>query len=603
MPLGASILDLLPIPPGTQSAIPSGLRSFLERFAAVDLTSSTTTGATFHYGTLLPMLEDTGIEDAVRGWSIEGAGFDRGVRFQLAATRGPTVNNIEPQPAQFQIDLFLEQVSIVVPALKAARLIPGAGTTPAHLEPDPASSEVRLVGDAILRITTNGLTGWAGPFLVDFPDPLVPGSPTGAVASIQFVPPHFFVANSAIGLTVRKVTFDASTTYTPADIMARNQGPNWTGLAINEALLYLPRDTPFVGNLVLGVRDVLLGDPFGMQGELRVEWGADAVTATPVQISQALSDAEGAGYEPITVAPAEGEFDRTVAIEHERPLRFFAQVTSGPGTDATVRWILPDGSTATGLLTPEFRARAGDTLVCVRSETAEDGSEVDGPEIRHRFSTAQAAAKINVALNGQSHANGVHLSGSREAIVAAGLVFTADPAPGANDPVPTWLLGDGPTAPVAAGASFALTSIAGLPESGRVDLVLDDGSGALRRVRIRCLARASLLIGAADGVFDEDGTVLAVQAIERTAELNLFHDDGSLVPAAEPAQGTGFAVVRADQRTGAGHRELRRADGARARAARARAHGVRRGESVARGRGYRGGGTAAVGLPGRPAGA
>jgi hypothetical protein len=128
MPLGASILDLLPIPPGTQSAIPSGLRSFLERFAAVDLTSSTTTGATFHYGTLLPMLEDTGIEDAVRGWSIEGAGFDRGVRFQLAATRGPTVDNIEPQPAQFQIDLFLEQVSIVVPALKGARLIPRAGS-------------------------------------------------------------------------------------------------------------------------------------------------------------------------------------------------------------------------------------------------------------------------------------------------------------------------------------------------------------------------------------------------------------------------------------------------------------------------------------------
>ena len=69
------------------------------------------------------MLEDTGIADAVRGWSIEGAGFDRGVRFQLAATRGVTVNNIEPQPTQFQIDLFLEQVSIVVPALKAAKLI------------------------------------------------------------------------------------------------------------------------------------------------------------------------------------------------------------------------------------------------------------------------------------------------------------------------------------------------------------------------------------------------------------------------------------------------------------------------------------------------
>jgi hypothetical protein len=359
---------------------------------------------------------------------------------------------------------------------------------------------------------------------------------------MQFVPPHFFVANSAIGLTVRKLTFDASGAYTPADIMARNHGPDWTGLAINEALLYLPRDTPLVGNLVLGVRDVLLGDPFGMQGELRVEWGADAVTATPVQVSQALDDGDD-GFEAITVAPTDGEFDRTVIIVPARPLRFFAQVTSGPGTDASVRWILPDGSTATGLVTPEFRARAGDTLVCVRSETAEDGTAVDGPEIRHRFTAPQAeVTKINVGVDTRSHDNVVHVSGAREAIVAARLVFSVDPVPTDPDTL-TWQLGDGPTAQVATGPSFELTSIAGLPETGRVDLVLDDGSGGLRRARIHCLAQASLLIGAADGVFDEHGAELAVQAVERTVELNLFHDDGSLVPAAEQATGTGFAIT------------------------------------------------------------
>ena len=536
MPLGASILDLLPIPPGTQSAIPSGLRSFLENFAAVDLTSSTTTGATFHYGVLWPIVADTGIADVIRGWSIEGAGFDRGVRFQLATTRAPTLNNIEPQPSNLQLDLFLEQVSIVVPALKAALLMPGGGTTPAHLLPDPASSEVRLVGNAILRII-NGPPGWAGPFLVDMPDPLVPGTPTGAVASMQFVPPHFFIANSAIGLTVRKLTFDASGIYTPADIMARNHGPDWTGIAINEALLYLPRETPLVGSLVLGVRDVLLGDPFGMQGEVRVEWGADAVTATDVEISQALGDADDR-FESITQEWPDGEQDRTVTIQPERPLRFFAQVTAGSGS--TVRWILPDGSTATGLVTPEFRARAGDTLVCVRSEVPEGSTTpVEGPEIRHHFRAAAAttANKITVSHAAQTHVNAVHVSGSRETIVAAGLVFSVEPPP--TDPADSgalvWQLGDGPTAQLASGASFTLNSPAGLPAAGRADLVLSDGSGGERRVRIQCLDGASLLIGAGQGVFDAQGASLAVQAVERTVVLNQFHDDGSLAPADQPA--------------------------------------------------------------------
>lgn len=552
MPLGASILDLLPIPPGTQSAVPTWLRSFLERFTAVDLGSSTTTGATFHYGTLLPTLADTGIQDEIRGWSIEGAGFDRGVRFQLAVTRivpVPAGSNIEQAPQALQLDLFLEQVSIVLPYLKAARLVPGSGTTPAHLVPDDASSQVRLVGNAILRVTNStggGIGGWSGPQLVDFPDPLVPAAPGGAVASMQFVPPHFFVANSAIGLTVRKLSFDASAAYTPADIMARQHGPDWTGLALSEALLYLPRDTPLVGNLVLGVRDVLLGDPFGMQGELRVEWGADGVSATPVQVQQALGSGDADGFGPLTLSATDTALDRTVTFDAGRPLRFFAQVTGGPGTAASVRWILPDGAPATGLVTPEFRARAGDTVVCVRSETADDGSTVDGPEIRHHFSALAAAAAptITLAVGGQVHANTVHVSGSRDGLVAAGLVFSVEPAP-ADPETLSWQLGEGSTAPVASGGSFALTSTAGLPAAGAVDLVLTDtaspGAGE-RRVRLNCLDGASLLVGAQAGVFDAAGAQLAVQAVERTVELNLFHDDGSLVGADQPATGSGLAL-------------------------------------------------------------
>ncbi|MCK7473129.1 MAG: hypothetical protein MZV49_05695 [Rhodopseudomonas palustris] len=58
---------LLPIPHGTQPAIPSRLRSSLENSSAVDLSSSATASATLRYGTLLPPVADTAIQDEIRG--------------------------------------------------------------------------------------------------------------------------------------------------------------------------------------------------------------------------------------------------------------------------------------------------------------------------------------------------------------------------------------------------------------------------------------------------------------------------------------------------------------------------------------------------------
>src|SRR5262245_44038475 len=109
MPIGVSVLDLLPrpIPPDPQTVVPAGVRAFLEQFAAVDVTSRTTGGATFHHGTLRPIANILQVEDAARGWFIQGAGFDRGVRFQLALTRRQALagQNTERQPVQFQLDL------------------------------------------------------------------------------------------------------------------------------------------------------------------------------------------------------------------------------------------------------------------------------------------------------------------------------------------------------------------------------------------------------------------------------------------------------------------------------------------------------------------
>ena len=460
MPLGASIIDLFPGPAEVLDNLSAGVRSFLENFTAVDLSSATTAGGTFHYGTVLPKVSDLAATDDTRGWVIQGAGIDRGVRFQLATTRvaTPTGSNTEPAPANFQLDLFFEQLSILLPMLKAAQLVPAAGTTPPHLRPDPTAPEVRLVGRAVLRFTSVG-GSLSRPQLVDYPDPFVPAAPSGTVATMQFAPPHFFIGNSAIGLTVRKLTLDASTTSTPADIMARQQGPAWTGLALQEATLYLPPETPFAGNLVLGVRDVLLGDPFGLQGEVRIEWGADAVTQTPVDVLQAQDAAGEDGWTAVTQEWPPGDLDRTVVFDPTRPLRFFAQVTSGPVTQDSVRWILPDGSTASGLATPEFRARAGDTLVCVRSEVPEGGgTPLDGPEIRHHFQAAAApASAISLSLGTQVHANVVHVSGTRGEL-GSGLVFSAPDAADAD--TLQWQLGDGAAAPAVQGPSFTLDAAA-----------------------------------------------------------------------------------------------------------------------------------------------
>src|SRR5207244_7115721 len=107
-------------------------------------------------------------------------------------------------------------------------------------------------------------------------------------------PPGFLFGDSSIGMTVDRLTYDDSPDFTPPEIVARGQPASWRGIAIHEATLYLPPDAPVVGDVSIGVRDVLLGSPFGMQGTVQIELGQSPVDPAVVEFFQTIAGAESA---------------------------------------------------------------------------------------------------------------------------------------------------------------------------------------------------------------------------------------------------------------------------------------------------------------------
>ena len=139
---------------------------------------------------------------------------------------------------------------------------------------------------------------------VDWPDPFDPAAPSGAVHRLTFDPVSFFIGGSEIGMIVDRLVFDASTQVTPPEIIARGQTPGWQGIAIAEATL-LPATERAARrqDQRSRVRDVLLGSPAGLQGEVQVELGRTPINGAAVQF---LQDFDGRR----TAAPAPGHRPR-----------------------------------------------------------------------------------------------------------------------------------------------------------------------------------------------------------------------------------------------------------------------------------------------------
>lgn len=215
-------------------------------------------------------------------------------------TRAAVTNNLEPGAGAWEFDLMLGEFELELNGLTAADYIAESGTTPRHLSPKPGNPPAAIVGAAALRVER---TGPDQPVVTRFMDatgggdPFVPDAATGAVTSVTLAPPHVLIGTSQFGLTVKNVIFDYSTEFSPAFVLARGQSAEWVGLAIEEAAIYCPSNAIGKGGFSLSVRNLLIGDPAGLQAEVEVQFGASPLNPATFVFSQDGTDIPASGFD------------------------------------------------------------------------------------------------------------------------------------------------------------------------------------------------------------------------------------------------------------------------------------------------------------------
>ncbi|WP_426163647.1 hypothetical protein [Sandarakinorhabdus sp. DWP1-3-1] len=532
---GISIVDLLGLPPGSTSLVPADIRAELAKLAVVDFTVITSDAAFIYSGTIRSLGE--AFFSSSLNWPIELPMLNVGVPFQLVRRRLPLVGDIEPAPDGFQLDLLLNRVAIAIPGLQPAVAIPGVDVTPTHLVRPIAGQplfgkRVKIVGSGTLRIAS--APGGGAPVIrfVAPPDPFDPDAPTGALVGLTFEPASFFLGSSDYGLTVDQLLYDDSEAFTPADIEARGQGPEWRGISIKEATLYFPRSAPAVGDLSVGVRDVLLGSPLGLQGEVRIEFGTTPVNPATISVTQ-----HQVGTPPADVAlgsPVPAAGPRTYQVQLSGLAGSRALVSARGPEGSTNRWTLPDRTIIIDSTTGQFAVEAGDTLRVAGVEGAA-GDLAVSPEVTILF-VPQAAASlpaITVTSGGEVRSGVLSMSGTQE--ILSGFAYTLDPA---TDPAFEWQFGEGVSAQTARGASFTPV-IPATP--GLYFLSVGKPDGVPQRLRIEVLAEGALLIGCRAGLFDISAPV-GVRAVEGTYRLPSFNRRGDMDPSPDNATLVGGVV-------------------------------------------------------------
>ena len=205
---------------------------------------------------------------------------------------------------------------------------------------------------------------------------------------MTFDPPSFLFDSSGFGATVDRVVADVSPTFTPADVVARGHDQTWQGISLREGALYLPRNAPIVGDLSISLRDLLVGIPpseHGLQGEAVIEFGRTPVNPTVVEFlaivdgeAQSVGiEANAAGYTLVSLPGA--------AVEAKATLR---QSVAELPADATVNWVLPDGTRRDDAPTTGwFTAHAGESMRATFTELVGD-ERIPGEEQVYVFTLA-----------------------------------------------------------------------------------------------------------------------------------------------------------------------------------------------------------------------
>lgn len=570
--LGISVLDLLPQTTGVALQVPDGIVETIGVLTVLDHRATSSGDFFLHEGTLQSAADALNLDTSA--WGLRIPGFTQGLPFRLAVQRTAPAAGQEPAPQLWTLDIEIWDVEVQLPGLRAAAPAGGDGVTPLTLTPigtTDATRAVWLVARGVVRISGGG-AGGVQVQVVDTPDPFDPAAPTGTVIRLTARPPHFLFGGSRFGMTLDQVVLDLSRGYTPAEIEARDHDEAWEGVAFREAAFYFPPDTPLLHSLSLDARDVIIGDPGGLQGELRIEFGQDFNDLFNTRLAMKILQPGGAEADLAETTPP----PRGTALQYAVPMgpgdttrRVRAVFTVGAGelipghTDLAavgVWWKLPDGREGTGAATPWFdvptstpmryRLRLGDPSTAGNTANPASAVPADQTELvevavrfpRQSGGASGVAPTIDAVIEGTTYSNVLHLRGPRALL--AGIPLSVRGGGHAD-----WRLGGG-SAPGGQrdSASFILPL---LPEgSGTTDLVVSDANGT-RRIRLEAVAQGALAVGhQASAAASSAGVVTVIgqgDATPRTVTDTFLARDfahtGDRPAAAQPATLAGASVT------------------------------------------------------------
>lgn len=550
---GIPIVALFDSTDQINQALPAQLADFFNRFVAIELDSRTSEGAVIQTGRMQSLdvvLANRDVQDFDLGFAkLRIPGITTGVPFQFSKARADVTADLEPGAQSWQFDLFLTDFTLVFDGLVGARPVKQSGTTPRHLEPLPNRPPVAITGSAALRIEKASADAQPVAKFIDVvagSDPLLPDAISGFVGQLTCSPPHFVCDKSGFGFTIRDLIYDGSTQSSPPYVIERGQTAEWIGFSLREATVYTPAAAMGTGGLSASLRDFLIGDPAGLQGEIEVQFGRSPLNATTFVFEQDGSNINsGFDYD-------NGTLDISALAGQSVALTASLTVPAPPATDPDgitdyeAEFAFPNQATITGD-SATGQVRHGDTITITPIEVIGTGTaarRLTKPPFTVRMVASGKAPALSVAIGGTDLDNVVDLTGPASDI--NGLVLTATPDPADPAAVFTWNC-------AALGISHQGTTLTlSLPAAARgihhiavtQNDAADKGPSHLR-LRLRNAEDGALLIGCEGGVFAASAptTALPIADVLGTYDLTTFHSGGTLSAAGDAAEESGGTVT------------------------------------------------------------
>ncbi|RKF19860.1 hypothetical protein DBZ36_05220 [Alginatibacterium sediminis] len=562
--LGIPLVELFESSAQQTSALPANVQAFVNRFSVINHTSTSSNSAIFHHGLVQPLRDviNQSVDDLKLGDNIlKLPGIDTGVAFQLSFGREQTIDDLEPASTNWRLDLVLESFELVLPFLYPAIYVPDEGTNPRHLKPDPNRSRVSISGSVVLRIEKPSQNSGVIVRLVDKPDPLDPFAQTGFVARVAFSPPHFFIKGSEFGFTIIDVLYDRSEQHTPAEIVERGQNNSWMGFLINEATFYAPRGCPIIGDLSAGVRDFIIGEPLGFQGEFELQFGRTNIEPDKFLFEQTLDGV----VNTLTIDEENKTFIVTMIGAQNQSIAIAAGInpnglpkvlSDGTSQDWSAQWKWPeskveDSSSSRGNI------RHGETLTVIPYEHIEkDGVTVSKtlPELKFRFVVTGSAPNINAQHGGSIFTNALHISGSISDIESLTLIAVSNPPSLDSSSTFSWSIEGQPDTVSGVNYTPVLNDLQG-QQILTLEQVLPETDGKpdkrYTRIVLEISTHEQLFIGCETGVFkaSDASTALALTSVENSYNLSDFHAQGKFhtcLSFADISQNAPFVIVPKD---------------------------------------------------------